>query len=83
MSDEMLEALARNGGVIQINFGSAFIEAEANKILVAIRAGRSEFAEKNGVSLNSPEVQDWMANFLEENPFPFASLEATVDHLTG
>ena len=80
MSDEMLEALARNGGVIQINFGSAFIEAEANKILVAIRAGRSEFAEKNGVSLNSPEVQDWMANFLEENPFPFASLEATVDH---
>ncbi len=31
MSDEMIKKLAKKGGVIQINFGSMFIDTEANK----------------------------------------------------
>jgi membrane dipeptidase len=31
MSDDMIKALAKKGGVIQINFGSMFIDTEANK----------------------------------------------------
>ncbi len=31
MSDDMLKALAKNGGVIQINFGAAFLDSVARK----------------------------------------------------
>ena len=31
MSDEMIQALARNGGVIQINFGSSFLDGEVRE----------------------------------------------------
>jgi membrane dipeptidase len=31
MSDEMIQALSRNGGVIQINFGSSFLDGEVRR----------------------------------------------------
>ena len=80
MSDDMVKALAENGGVIQINFGSAFITPEANTILTEIRAGRKAFADEHGVATDSPEVAAWSKQFLEDNPFPFATLAQTVDH---
>ncbi len=80
MSDDMIKALAENGGVIQINFGSAFIEAEANKVLVKLRADRAEFLENNGVTADSPEAEAFAAAFREQNPFPFSSTSQVVDH---
>jgi membrane dipeptidase len=80
MSDDMIKALAKNGGVIQINFGSAFITEDANKILNGLRSGRSALIEKDGIEADGPEVAAFMKAFLEENPFPFATLSQTVDH---
>jgi membrane dipeptidase len=75
MSDDMIKALAENGGVIQINFGSAFITEKANRILTELRSGRAALIEEQGVAPGGPEVA-----FLEENTFPFATLGETVDH---
>jgi membrane dipeptidase len=80
MSDDMLKALAKNGGVIQINFGSAFVTAEANKVLVNLFADRAEFMKTHSVAADSPEVAEFMKTFREANPFPFASTEQLVDH---
>jgi membrane dipeptidase len=40
MSDEMIFALAKNGGVIQINFGSAFLRADIPKRSEEMRSAR-------------------------------------------
>ena len=80
MSDEMIKALAENGGVIQINFGSAFINPDSNTVLVGLRAGRAKYIEENGLEADSPEVVAFTAKFLEDNPFPFADLSDVVDH---
>jgi membrane dipeptidase len=45
MSDEMIKALAKNGGVIQINFGSSFLTKEAKDWYDAMDEKRSAYLE--------------------------------------
>lgn len=80
MSDEMIQALAKKGGVIQVNFGSAFITAEANTVLTKLLTERAQFLAEHGLSADSPEAREWIAAFRKENPFPLASLQQVADH---
>ena len=81
MSDEMIKALAAQGGVIQINFGSAFITAEAQKYSTVRRAASDAF-ELEHADLSAAEADEkfkplWEA---EHGPIPFASLDDVLDH---
>jgi membrane dipeptidase len=80
MSDDMIKALAENGGVIQINFGSAFITPEANVLLTKFRTIRKTFLVENGYRAGGAEDLEFMQSFRKENPVPFASLEQVADH---
>jgi membrane dipeptidase len=80
MSDDMINALAENGGVIQINFGSAFITEGANKVLTGYFSERAAFMKEGGFEADSPEVAAFTNTFREENPVPFATLSQTADH---
>ncbi len=73
MDDEMIKALAKNGGVIQINFGSSFVTAIANQY----GALRKAAAEKAGV----PNDAAFAKVFREQQPYPFATLETVLDHI--
>lgn len=81
MSDEMIVALAENGGVIQINFGSSFITAEARVYATARRDAGKEYAalhpelSETDVYLQFPAIYE-----AEHGPFPFASLDNVLDH---
>jgi membrane dipeptidase len=48
MDDAMIRKLAEGGGVIQINFGSAFLDGEAQKQSWAYWDAWTEYAETNG-----------------------------------
>lgn len=81
MSDEMIEALAKNGGVIQINFGSGFLDGK-------VRAGRKkhEAALKahvrgKGLKLESEAGQAAAAAYSAENPAPRATVAMVADHI--
>lgn len=81
MSDEMIVALAKNGGVIQINFGSSFVTAKAREYVSA----RSE-ASKRWLAEN-PQYDEKDSRRLfhdiyaeEHGPLPFASLDDVLDH---
>lgn len=79
MSDEMIQALAKNGGVIMINFGSGFLTDEARQYYEAFKAARSEFLEASAVGEHSTEtVAQWLRAYREQNPYPFASLDDVV-----
>ncbi len=81
MSDEMIKALAENGGVIQINFGSAFISQESrdygNRRGEAYRAFLEEAGSEPSDELNAQFREQFEA---ENGPYPFATLEQTLDH---
>lgn len=80
MSDDMIRALAENGGVIQINFGSSFITPEANEYLVRILSERKAYLEEHGFAAGGPEEKAWNEAFRAENTIKFASVAQVADH---
>jgi membrane dipeptidase len=82
MSDEMIKALAANGGVIQINFGSSFLTAEANDWYKTMGKARKAYLEENGFDEHGDEAAEFRESWREKHPFPFASMEQVVAHFT-
>ncbi len=81
MSDEMITALARNGGVIQINFGSSFITEAANKWYAVMGEARTAWMELTGNEAESDAAKAWQDSYREALPLPYASLSDVVDHI--
>jgi membrane dipeptidase len=87
MDDAMIARLAENGGIIMINYGSAFVTEEANQY----NTKRSDAWEKflspeDGapIDMYNPELRNdrdaFNKQYAELNPYPFATLEQTLDH---
>jgi membrane dipeptidase len=81
MSDEMLVALAANGGVLQINFGSAFLTAEANQQFFDYYTASTAHAEEHGLEEDDPAMQEFTKTWFEENPPAYADLADVVAHI--
>lgn len=79
MDDAMIKALGKNGGVIQINFGSTFVTKQANAWSYNRKKAQKEAAEKFGS--DSEEYKNFSANFSKNNPLPYASLDSVLDHI--
>lgn len=80
MSDDMIKRLAKNGGVIQINFGSTFISKAARTHSDAHKAAVAQFAKEHTVTKDSKSAKQFSKQYLIDNPFPFASLNDVLDH---
>ena len=81
MNDDMIKALADDGGVIQINFGSTFISQKSRDSYNALSEATASFMETNEISdSNDPAVQEFQDKFRAQNPFQFASLDDVLDN---
>lgn len=81
MSDEMITALAGNGGVIHINYGSAFISEEARDYGSRRGDAYDAFLEASGQEGSDELREQFYAEWEAENgAYPFATLEQTLDH---
>ncbi len=81
MSDDMIVALAGNGGVIQINFGSSFLTAEALTYVQDMGDARKQWLENNPQLTEGDAYRQFPAIYAEENgPLPYASLDDVLDH---
>lgn len=81
MSDDMIKALAKNGGVIQINFGSTFLSAEANDWYSEMAARRDAFMQQQGVERDDPLTIGFEAGYRAAHPFPYADVDVVLDHI--
>jgi membrane dipeptidase len=80
MSDDMIKLLAKNGGVIQINFGSTFISQASIDKRNIHKAAVKAFALENSIEENSVEVKAFSKAYLAKNPYLYASLDDVLDH---
>lgn len=80
MNDEMIKAMADKGGVIQINFGSSFLTAEAMNWYEQMSDARDVFLAKNGFDKNGEEARQFGLSYREAHPLPFATLDDVVAH---
>jgi membrane dipeptidase len=79
MNDDMLIALAKNNGVIMINFGSGFVSPVAR----SWRDNRTKKAQDLATVFgeDSQEVKDFVEKYNTQSPYPFATLETVLDHI--
>lgn len=81
MSDDMIVALAKNGGVIQINFGSTFISQTARDYGDARMAAGKQYLLEHPELTESFLYREYGAIYeAEHGPLPFASLDDVLDH---
>ena len=81
MSDDMIIALAENGGIIHINFGSTFISQEARDYGDARREAGEQYLEEHPELTESFLYREFPAMYTEDNgPMPFATLDDVLDH---
>lgn len=85
MSDEMIEALAAKGGVIQINFGSSFLLGEIREQGDAYFAALRSHLEELGLERGSPEAQAareaFDAEYWQDEEKLFADVTDVADHI--
>lgn len=79
MDDNMLKALKKNNGVIQINFGSAFIHEEANGYNTKRKAAVAAY-KKTNPKASEEALKNFEESYKKEHPYPYASLDQVLDH---
>lgn len=81
MSDDMIRALAGNGGVIMINYGSAFLTPQANQYNTARAKAYEAHLTAENVE-DTPETREaFRVRYGTENPYPFAVRNDALDHI--
>jgi membrane dipeptidase len=89
MTDEMLQAVAKNGGVVQVNFYSGFLDEDYRKAMEAQNKDQTAAIQKyveslkaQGRPVNYIEVnriqREWMAKIPRP---PFKALIDHIDHI--
>lgn len=82
MSDDMIRALAKNGGVIQIAFGSWFIDDDIRKPREAAWKRFRADMEKRGIERTDPQYRKLATEFEEkEIPKAYAGVKQVADHI--
>lgn len=81
MSDDMIRALAKQGGVIMINFGSGFLDAEVRKARDRHEAAVAKRLRKAKLGADSEAGAELVAAYEKEHPAPRATVEQVADHI--
>ena len=79
MSDEMIQRLAENGGVITINFGSSFLRDEYQDDDDPARENVSQFVERKGLSRGDSAAIRYYQK--QRRAHPIGTVGDVVDHI--
>ena len=81
MNDDMIKALAKNGGVIQINYGSSFLDSAVVNTNKERDARLKSLLSAEGLKESDEAAKSIIDQFNKENPKAYATLERVVDHI--
>jgi len=81
MSDEMIRALAENGGVIQINFGSMFVRGDARQQSTDFWKEFGEYTEANGLDWDDEDSKRFREEYWKDRDRIRGDLSDIVAHI--
>jgi membrane dipeptidase len=81
MSDEMIKKLGENGGVIQINFGSEFLDEEIRESSEAYSDSVRRYMAEHHLEYRSPELNEYRKKYKSEHPIGYADVSDVVKHI--
>jgi membrane dipeptidase len=82
MSDDMIKALAKNGGVIMINFGSDFLDSQVSKNRDAMREKMRAMLEEKGLTEEDDRAKPLIEDFKKQHHEPlYSDVEMVANHI--
>jgi membrane dipeptidase len=81
MNDEMITRLGEEGGVIQINFGSTFLDGKLRTYQDSIRGIFLEMLAEKDMKYGDEGTKEMGEAFEKEHPKLFSDLEMVADHI--
>ncbi len=81
MNDDMIKALATNGSVIMINYGSSFVTEAANQHGPKRSEAYIKYITENDLETSSELEGEFMKKYAEDHPYPYATLSDVLDHI--
>jgi membrane dipeptidase len=81
LDDAMVKALGENGGVIQINYGSGFLTAQARDYSQAQQQAYQALLAQPGIGEDDPRLASFADQYRQEHPYPYADIEDVLDHI--
>lgn len=81
MDDDMIKKLGENGGVIQINFGSEFLDQGIRERTEVYSKHIREYMAEHNLEYNSTELKDYRKKYKSENPIGYAEVKDIVKHI--
>ena len=80
MSDELIQAMAKNGGVMMINFGGSFIDSAYAAGSTQIREHLVNYMAENSLSRSDSAYRTYAAEYVAANN-PFPTVQRVADHI--
>lgn len=82
MNDDMLRIMKESNSVIQINFGSTFVDSEITASREQYRKEWSEYLKAKNVDESSPEARELEDEFKKDfAPALYATVQKVADHI--
>jgi len=81
MNDDMLKRLGQNGGVIQINFGTTFLDSKVQKLNDANRKALTDLLNEKGLRIDDERSKPIIEKFQKRNPTLYADVETVANHI--
>jgi membrane dipeptidase len=79
MSDELIQGLAKNGGVMMINFGGAFLDSAYTAGTAQVREHLVNWLAENKLSRSDPLAQQYIEEYTAKFT-PFPTVARVADH---
>lgn len=79
MSNELIEAMAKNGGVMMINFGGSFIDSAYAAGSGQVREHLVNWLAENNLSRSDSAAQAYILSYTADNN-PFPTVQRVADH---
>lgn len=81
MSDDMIKELGKNGGVIQINFGTSFLDEKARLDIEEKNKILGKLLKDKGLKQDDKDAKPVIEAFQKEYPILFADVETVANHI--
>ena len=81
MADDMIRLLGKNGGVIQINFGSSFLDGDVAKAIDKSRSELSKMLDEKNLTRGSTEWKDMVKQYQKDHPVLLSDVKRVADHI--
>ncbi len=81
MNDDMIRALGRNGGVIQINFGSTFLDSKIQERDAELRNKLADILDEKSLKYTDPAAKEVIEAFQKAHPTLYSDVQMVANHI--